>query len=147
MDSSARRRHVRHLFEEMITAFGQKDFPTFARYVHENALFEWPYLPLKSFPHSLRGRDAFIDAAKAGMANSDGYNHRVDQWYDQLDPDMLIVEYHSDSRLRQSGARYANRYLGILRFSGDEVVYWKEYVNPLPILEAYGEFVNEAVQA
>lgn len=144
MDHSARRGELRRLFDELITAFGRKDFELFARYVHPDALFEWPYLPLKEFPASMCGRDAFIEASRTGMANSDGYNHKVDVFYDQLDPDMLIVEYHSNSIVKPSGDRYANKYLGILRFDGDQVVFWKEYVNPLPILEVYGDFVNDA---
>jgi ketosteroid isomerase-like protein len=144
MDNDARRKQLRGLFEQLITAFGRKDFETFAKFVHPEALFEWPYLPLKEFPTTMRGRDAFIETSKTGMANSDGYNHKVDVYYDQLDPDMLIVEYHSDTAVKPSGDRYANVYLGILRFEGDLVTYWKEYVNPLPILEVYGNFVNEA---
>jgi uncharacterized protein len=144
MDAAERRRQLRRLFEELIGAYGRKDFETFARYVHDGALFEWPYPPLKEFPGSMRGRDAFINASRAGMANSEGYNHKVDAFYDQLDPDMLIVEYHSDSVVKPSGDRYANKYLGILRFEGERVIFWKEYVNPLPILEIYGNFVNEA---
>jgi ketosteroid isomerase-like protein len=146
MDDTARRDELRRLFEELITAYGRKDFDAFAHFVHPDALFEWPYLPLKQFPTEMRGRDAFIETSRAGMANSDGYNHKIDAFYDQLDPDMLIVEYHSDSVVKPSGDRYANKYLGILRFSGDQVIFWKEYVNPLPILEVYGEFVNDAAQ-
>lgn len=144
MDGIARRNALRRLFEELITAYGRKDFETFARYVHPDAVFEWPYRPLKQFPPIMHGRDAFIETSRTGMANSDGYNHKVDAFYDQLDPDMMIVEYHSDSIVKPSGERYANSYLGILRFSSDQVIFWKEYVNPLPILEVYGDFVNAA---
>lgn len=141
-----RRQQLRKLFTELITAYGEKDFATFARYVRSDALFDWPYLPLKTFPTQVRGREAFIDLSKAGMAECDGYGHVVDQFYDMLDPDMLIVEYHSEVVLPNSGRRYANKYLGILRFDGQEVVYWREYVNPLPIIEAYGlDFANDAV--
>jgi len=147
MEDDARRQHIRGLFDQLIAAYGSKDFETFARFVDPDALFEWPYLPLKEFPTTMKGRDAFIETSKTGMANSDGYNHKVDRFYDQLDPNTLIVEYHSDSVVKPSGDRYANTYLGILRFEGDLVVYWKEYVNPLPILETYGNFVNEAARS
>ena len=94
------------------------------------------------------GRDAFIEASLAGMGNCDGYHHEVDRYYDQLDPDSLIVEYHSSTKLRPDNRLYANKYLGILRFDDELVSYWKEYVNPLPIVEAYGlDFKNAAVAA
>ncbi len=140
-----RRAALRASFTDMITAFGAKDFEHFATYLRPDTLFEWPYLPLKDFPESMVGGDAFVAAAKAGMAESEPYNHKVDTFYDQADPDMLIVEYHSDTTHTGSGKRYSNKYLGILRYDCDKVVFWKEYVNPLVILEVYGnDFSNSA---
>lgn len=141
----SRRQELKDLFVGLITAYGEKDFDAFAPYIHEDAVFDWPYLPLKEFPDAVTGRNKFIEISRAGMEGCDGYHHKVDQFYDLLDPDMLIVEYHSDT-VFPSGKPYANKYLGILRFRGNEVVYWREYVNPLPIIEAYGlAFNNNAV--
>lgn len=144
----SRRDRLRAIFEELIGAYGRKDFDRFGQHVAEDAVFEWPYLPLKEFPERMVGRDAFIAMSREGMADCDGYNHRVSAFYDQLDPDMLIVEYHSQTVLRSTGTPYANRYLGILRFTGDLVSFWKEYVNPLAIIDAYGlDYNNAAVTA
>jgi len=145
-DAGAERRaQLRALFTTLITAFGAKDFDGFARFMRPDTVFEWPYLPLKDFPSTMVGGDAFVAAARVGMADCDPYGHVVDRFYDQLDPDMLIVEYHSDTVHRPSGRRYANSYLGIIRFEGEQAVYWKEYINPLPVLEVYGtEFSNSA---
>lgn len=141
-----RAQQLRDLFSEMITAYGAKDFDRFATFLRADTVFEWPYLPLRDFPDRMVGADAFVATSKAGMADCDPYRHQVDEFYDQLDPDTLIVEYRSDTIHHPSGRRYANKYLGILRYDGDKVAYWKEYVNPLPILEVYGrEFRNEAV--
>ena len=147
-EHSARRERLRGIFSDLIAAYGRKDFESFARHVHEQAVFEWPYLPLKTFPDRMTGRDDFIAASAAGMIDCNGYNHQIDAFHDQLDPDHMIVEYHSQTVLISSGTPYANKYLGILRFEGDVVVYWKEYVNPLPIVEAFGlDFKNTAVSA
>ncbi|WP_311269550.1 nuclear transport factor 2 family protein [Sphingobium sp. WCS2017Hpa-17] len=144
-DLVARRAQLRTMFEEMITAFGAKNFDHFSTFIGEDTVFEWPYLPLKEFPERMIGGSAFVAAAKVGMADSEPYNHKVDTFYDMADPDMLIVEYHSDTTHTKSGKRYSNKYLGILRYAGDQVVYWKEYVNPLTILEVYGsDFTNDA---
>lgn len=137
-DEASRRAHLKTIFTRMITAYGTKDFETFAIYVHPDAEFDWPYLPIKEFPDRMVGRDAFIAMSRAGMEDCDGYQHTVDRFYDMADPDMVLVEYHSGTVLTSSGRHYANKYLGILRFSGDVVVYWREYVNPLPIIEAFG---------
>ena len=129
----------------MITSFGQKDFDEFARHLNGDTLFEWPFVPLAEFPQSMVGRDAFIAAAKEGMADCTPYGHKVDRFFEMKDDDWLLVEYHTDALHIPSGKRYANTYLGILRFEGEKVAFWKEYVNPLPILEVYGAgFKNNA---
>lgn len=143
--ADARRRQLRDLFTDLITAYGAKDFDRFGSFLKEDARFEWPYLPLRDFPSEMTGRDAFIETSRVGMADCDPYGHVVDTFHDQVDPDMLIVEYHSDTTHHPTGRRYANTYLGILRFEGDKVAWWKEYINPLPVLEVYGDsFSNSA---
>lgn len=142
----SRRQRLRTIFTRLLTAYGEKDFDAFANDVHEDAMFDWPYLPLAVFPSEVSGRDKFIELSKIGMANCDGYHHTIDRFYDALDLDTLFVEYNSCTIL-SSGKLYRNKYLGILRFSADRVIYWREYVNPLPIIEAYGlEFANEAAE-
>lgn len=141
-----RRTEIRGLFSRLIAAYGEKDFDSFASFLTEDTLFDWPYLPLKEFPSSMRGAKAFIDMSRAGMEDCDGYHHVVDQFYDQSDPDTLIVEYHSQTTLKSTGQPYGNKYLGILRFDGGKVSFWREYLNPLPIIEAFGrDFTNEAL--
>lgn len=144
-DGDERRNQLRDIFTEMITAYGRKDFETFESYLQEDAVFEWPFRPLEDFPDSMVGSANFVAASREGMADCHPYNHKVDRFYDQLDAEMLIVEYHSDTIHIPSNKRYANRYLGILRFSGNKVALWREYVNPLPILNVYGaDFVNKS---
>ena len=140
-----RRKQLRDIFTEMITAYGKKDFESFESYLLPDAVFEWPFKPLADFPDSMKGGAKFVAASREGMADCDPYNHKVDRFYDQLDSNTLIVEYHSDTVHIPTNKRDANRYLGILRFEGNKVAFWKEYVNPLPILEVYGaDFVNKS---
>lgn len=143
---AARKAQLRAMFTDLITAFGAKDFDHFESYMREDTVFEWPYLPLKDFPEVMIGGAAFRASAEAGMKDSDPYHHVVDRFFDLVDPDMLIVEYHSDTIYHPTGRRYANKYIGIVKFKDDKVVFWKEYINPLPVLEVYGsDFINSAV--
>lgn len=146
-DSDTRRVHLRALFTELITAFGAKDFDRFLPFVREDTVFEWPYRPLAEFPERLVGGARFVEISKEGMEDCSPYGHTVDRFYDLLEPDTLVVEYHTDTTYLPTNTRYANRYISIVRFEGDQVIYWKEYINPLPILEAFGaEFENKAAK-
>ncbi|MBW2942193.1 nuclear transport factor 2 family protein [Zhongshania aquimaris] len=140
-----RRAQLRAIFTKVITAYGSQDFETVEQYLTANTRFEWPYPPLEDFPDHLIGGAAFIEASKVGMAECSPYNHKIDMFYDQLDPNCLIVEYHSNSVHLKTQLPYGNRYLGILKFDGESIIFWKEYVNPLPILNVYGkDYTNSA---
>ena len=73
-----------------------------------------------------------------------GLDYRIDAIYESLDPDLLIAEYHSDSRHLATGIPYANRDLGILRFREGLVCYWREYINPLKVSEMLGRTAGDA---
>lgn len=47
------------------------------------------------------------------------------------DPDLIIAEYRSAGRVLQTGAAYANRYVGFWWFRDGEVVRTREYYNPV----------------
>jgi ketosteroid isomerase-like protein len=128
----------RRLFDEMVTAFGRKEFDAFERYFTPDAVFEWPYVPVEGWPHTMIGVRAFRESAENGMADFDPYNHKVTRFYDQAEPDLLIAEYFSDSVYHPNGKRYSNHYLGIVRFDGDKISYWKEYINPVTIKNVMG---------
>lgn len=128
----------RRLFSEMVTAYGRKEFDLFETYFIPDATFEWPYLPIKNFPHTMIGVKRFREMSESGMADFDPYRHTVSAFYDTLDADSLVVEYFSDTVYRPNGKPYSNKYLGIVRFDGDKISYWKEYINPLTVQEAMG---------
>jgi ketosteroid isomerase-like protein len=137
-DDAAWTQRKRQLFDQMVTAFGRKEFDTFETYFIADAVFEWPYPPVPDFPHTMVGVHAFRLATERGMADFDPYRHRVTRFYDMIEPDMLIAEYESDTVYHPTGRPYANKYLGIVRFEGEKIAYWKEYINPLTIKEAMG---------
>jgi ketosteroid isomerase-like protein len=128
----------RRLFEEMVTACGRKEFDRFETYFVSDAIFDMPYLPLPDFPSRLIGVHAIRVAIEAGMADFDPYRHKVTQFYDCVEPDLLIAEYESDTVYHPTERKYANKYLGIVRFDGEKISYWKEYLNPLTIKEVMG---------
>ncbi|HLG89059.1 MAG TPA: nuclear transport factor 2 family protein [Alphaproteobacteria bacterium] len=128
----------RRIFGEAVTAFGRKEFDRFERYFIADAVFEWPYLPVESWPHTMVGTRAFRESSEKGMADFDPYNHKVTRFYDQVEADLLIAEYVSDTIYRPNGKRYSNQYLGIVRFAGGKIGYWKEYINPVVVKDVMG---------
>ena len=129
---------MRELFEEMVTAFGRMELDRFQSFMTADAIYEWPYLPVPGWPHRMQGTAEFAAMTAKGMADFGGLNHKVRRFYDLVEPDTLIVEYYSDTVHGPSGRRYANEYLGIVRFEGEKMSYWKEYIVPSRVAAVMG---------
>ena len=134
----ARRLKLRDIFETMVTALGNKDFDLMESLLTEDVVCDWPYLPIADMDGRMVGAKTFRDFCEAGMRDFDPYRHKITAFYDLVEPDALIAEYHSNSVYHPNGKPYSNRYLGIARFRGDRVCYWKEYINPLVVKETMG---------
>jgi len=134
----ARRLELRGIFNRLVTALGAKDFDTVEALLTADVVCEWPYLPMTGMAPVMHGNRTFREFCEQGMAQFDPYRHKITAYYDLIEPDALIAEYFSDTVFHPTGARYSNHYLGIARFRGDKVCFWKEYINPLTIKDAMG---------
>ena len=60
-------------------------------------------------------------------------SHRTD------DPDVAILEYEGTGKATQTGRSYQQKYITVLTFRDGRIARWKDYWNPLSVLEATGE--------
>jgi len=130
-----RRQRNRALFEEMLRRLGSAQFEAACALLAEDVRCDWPYPPTPQGPEDLVGRNTVRAFFEGGMSAFAPYSYTIERIYDLVDPDMLIAEYSSHTRVLADGHPYGNRYIGILRFAGGAIAYWREYINPLPILE------------
>lgn len=133
-----RRLELRSIFENLVVALGRKDFDTVEALMTEDVVCEWPYRPIKDMDEVMIGNRKFREFCEQGMATCDPYRHKITQFYDLVEPEAIIAEYYSDTIFHPTGARYSNRYLGLARFRGNRVCYWKEYINPMIVKEVMG---------
>ena len=128
--SAQRRASNRDTMLEMLRRLGAQEWAPACALLSEDVVCDWPYRPLASMPGELHGRETLRAFFQNGMSGFEPYRYRVTQVYELLDPDRLIAEYHSNSRLLASGAPYQNFYIGIFRFRDGEISGWREYINP-----------------
>ena len=134
MTSSANR----ELFLRMLTALGTKNYDAFESYLDVNILCEWPYRVIEGFPTEMIGAHRLRQALEASLEVFTPYNYQVQEIYDLAADDQLIAEYSSHSNYIPRQVPYSNRYVGILEFRNGKVTRWREYVNPLVVIEALG---------
>lgn len=128
-DPDPRRAANRATFTAIMDAITRGDYAGLAPMVTEDLVFELPYGP-SFMPNPIEGRDAWMAMSTATFKMFSSFVQHVDEVYDQVDPDLLIAEYHSDAVVAHNGNAYRNRYIGVLRFRDGRVCAWKEFHNP-----------------
>ena len=134
-DLGARNRAV---FVAMLTALGKKDFAGFETYLDDNVVCEWAYSPLPGFPTEMSGAANVRRCFERDMGVFTPYNYKIQKVFEMVDPALVIAEYASDCTYLPRDRPYSNQYLGIVTLRDGKIVRWREYVNPLPILEVVG---------
>lgn len=63
----------------------------------------------------------------------------IDNLYEGADGSHIFVEMHGEGTILATGKRYANNYAAIMKVTDGKLEHWREYGNPLPVLEAFDE--------
>jgi ketosteroid isomerase-like protein len=134
-DIAARNRAA---FVAMLKALGTKDFDTFETHLDADIVCEWPYSPMPGFPTEMSGARHIRQCFERDMGAFTPYNYKIQKIYGTDDPEVVIAEYVSDSHYLPRDVPYGNQYVGIMTFHDGKIVRWREYVNPVPILDVIG---------
>ncbi|MGB8501539.1 nuclear transport factor 2 family protein [Mycobacterium sp.] len=123
---------------EVVTHFldsiGDLDFDSVRQHLADDAVMVLPFVD--NMP-ALQGKSAIVDQLRSSIPQMfERMNFAYDQWYDVHDADALIVEYHSECPQKGSGATYTNSYISVFRFESDKISLYKEYLNPLRVIDA-----------
>ena len=128
----------RNVFIRMLDALGSKDYDTFEGFLDPELLCEWPYVVMEGFPTEMRGARRLREALEVSFTQFAPYAYRIIEIHSLEDPDGLIAEYTSHSRYLPKDTPYSNRYVGIFGFRDGRIATWREYVNPLIVLQTLG---------
>jgi ketosteroid isomerase-like protein len=92
-------------------------------------------LPFTSPPTRLEGKDAaraYLAQAFAAFRIELGLTAA----YECRDPDTVVVEFTSTGRILTNGREYANTVIAVYFFRDGRVCGWREFPNPVPVMEA-----------
>jgi ketosteroid isomerase-like protein len=100
-----------------------------------DGVIEWPYRP-EGIPGEIRGREAIgaFLAAEGGLVTFHEYADV--QVHETLDPEVVIVEYVARGTVTATGAPFEQRPLAVFRVRDGQVVTYRDYINPLPLMKA-----------
>ncbi|GAA2405129.1 hypothetical protein GCM10010191_11130 [Actinomadura vinacea] len=123
---------------DYINAINTWDFAAMATLLHPEAALVMPYAP-DGFPRETRGRDAVIDFIRQVPDLIDPENLHdvvIHGWGD--DPNELVAEYKSATRVKATGLPYANDYIVRITLADGMIIRFAEYYDPIKLVVALG---------
>lgn len=111
------------------------DIPGWMDLWHEEAIFEYPFAP-PGFPQSVSGKKAIFENFKDFPKMLKFFEFTDVRRHPTLDPDTLIIEFACRGQTVATGRPYNQRYIGVVEMRGGKIFRYRDYWNPLVILEA-----------
>ncbi len=122
-------------FTELIL---QEDIPQWIELFHEDAVFEYPYAP-PGFPQRYVGKQAMFEQFKDFPKMFRFHEFADVQMHQTLDPDLLVVEFLGRGEVLTTGKPYNQRYISVVQMKDGKIFHYRDYWNPLVVLEAMKE--------
>ncbi len=109
----------------------------------DDAVVEMPYAPSIARTGRFVGKPA-IDAYFRGTPGTfRDLVFRDLRVHAGADPELALAEVHGSARIGPEGRPYEQDYVMIVRTRGGQIVEYREYWNPVPVLAAFAERAPE----
>lgn len=121
--------------EEILRSGLAGDNERFLELMAPDVVLEWPYRP-DGVPGELRGREAvgaFV-ASDGGLITFTEYTDV--KMHETVDPEVVIVEYAAHGVVTATGEPFEQHPIAVLRVRDGQVVTYRDYINPLPLMKA-----------
>jgi hypothetical protein len=109
-----------------------------------NAVLEVPYAP-PPWPTKIEGKEKVVEYMGGVHTVISGWSMGIDTLYDVGDG-IVIVEMHGSGTVVATGKHYGQNYIAVMKVNDkNKLELWREYSNPLPVFEAFGD--SETIDA
>ncbi|MGF1675263.1 MAG: nuclear transport factor 2 family protein [Rivularia sp. (in: cyanobacteria)] len=108
----------------------------------EDAIIEFPYAPALGSPSRLEGKSAIYNYMKNTVAQLQNWVFTDVREYQTLIPNVLFAEFHGEAVFVATGQPYQQDYVMRLETKNGKIIYYREYWNPVAILEITGSSVT-----
>jgi uncharacterized protein len=103
----------------------------------EDVVFEY-VITVPGYPRRVVGREAVAD-----LYRPYGDTFSLDRCFDlavhhDRETGVVVLEYASAGRVVETGTAYGNRYVSVITIVDRKVTHWRDYLDPLAVLDALG---------
>ncbi|MEU7799898.1 nuclear transport factor 2 family protein [Micromonospora arborensis] len=126
----------REIVEQVLRAGRELDIERFVGLMAPDGYIEWPYRP-PGVPARVHGR---AEIRRHLTETAEGFirivEHRDVVVHETTDPEVVIVEYEAHGTLVATGAAFEQMVIAVFRIRDGQILSYRDYINPLPLLEA-----------
>jgi len=117
----------------LLDSIGKLDFDRAATFLADDAVMTLPFLD--GLPPTA-GRAAIIEQLGASVPQLfERMTFSYDAFYEVRDSDTVIAEYRSECPRRNGAGVYRNTYIAVFGFDDEQIVLYREYLNPTRMTE------------
>jgi ketosteroid isomerase-like protein len=130
-------------FDVITTGLGDlADGEHFFDLLADDVVFEY-VITIPGYPSCVQGRDNIAALYRPyGNAIVLDSCHQVARHHDQ-DTGVVVLEYSSAGNSLITHKPYRNDYISVITITERKITHWRDYLNPLPALEALGIGVDD----
>ncbi len=114
------------------------DVEAWSNLLAEDAIVEFPYASALGSPSRLEGKLAIYSYMKNAVAQLQNWVFTDVREYQTLIQNVLFAEFHGEAVFVATGQPYQQDYVVRLETKDGKIIHYREYWNPVPILETTG---------
>lgn len=121
------------VIRDFLDSVGNLDFDRAGRCLTDDAVMTLPFVD--GLPPTV-GRAAIIGQLAGSVPLLfERMAFCYDAFYEVRDTDTVITEYHSECARKSDAGMYRNTYITVFGFNGEQIVLYREYLNPMRMAE------------
>lgn len=121
------------------------DATTFVQMMAEDSVMDFPYAP-PGMVTRLEGRAA-IQRHLATLVGLIQFDEMIDLVVHRTEADTFVLEFGCTGRGVKTGLPYSQRYISVITLKDGRISRYRDYWNPLVVLEAMGQPTALAAEA
>ena len=134
----------RHVLERLKEKLESNDKEGLADLFATDCVVEWPFTP-SGVPIRIEGPEAMREFIRRSPAAARLRYERVDNVvYDTADPEVLVVQTEVAGTDIQTDTPFRLRGIAVMRTRHGEIVFYRDYVDPLALARATGTLAQLA---
>lgn len=129
------RKKAQKIYHRWLQLLLEQDIDQWIELWDENAVIEFPYAP-SGYVRRLEGKSEIYAYMKEFPSKVELFTFTEPQFHHTVHPNLMIVEFECEGRVLDTGKPYNQTYISVIEMKNGKITHYKDYWNPLVILEA-----------